>query len=280
MQSCVERGLDLVIKVGGATGISYGGFADDLASIVRGRPGGGLRVVVVHGGSHEANTLGELLGKPARFITSPSGHVSRRTDREAMEIMMMAVAGRVNKILVEHLQRSGLNAIGLSGMDGRLLLASRKTAVKYVENGKTRVLRDDLSGKVEKVNAPLVSMLVDAGCVPVVSPLAISLAGEPLNVDADRCAAAIAGAFRAERLIILSNIPGLLRDPSDTGTLVRLIPARSLAAFEQYATGRMKKKLVAAAEALEGGVEEVVIGDARVERPVRHAMSGGGTMIR
>jgi len=288
--------LDLAIKVGGAEGISYERFARDLASMMGGAPeayvpaggcqaGGGrsndgLRVVVVHGGSSEANVLGEALGRPQRFITSPSGHVSRRTDRDALEVLMMAVAGKVNKIIVERLQRFGVNAIGLSGMDGRLLVGSRKTAVRYVEDGKTRVLRDDLSGRVEGVNVPLAWGLVTAGCVPVVSPLAISVAGEPLNVDADLCAAAIAGAFRARRLVILSNVPGLLEDPADPRSLIRSITAQSLASYQRYAVGRMKKKILAAAEALESGVEEVIIGDARVDDPVTQAVNGGGTVIR
>jgi acetylglutamate/LysW-gamma-L-alpha-aminoadipate kinase len=119
----------------------------------------------------------------------------------------MVTNGRINTLVVERLQQAGVNAIGLSGLDGRLMLARRKDAIRIVENGRQRMLRDDYTGKIETVNGGLLHMLLDAGLTPVVSPLAMSPDGIALNVDADRAAAMLAGAVAAEQLVILTNVP-------------------------------------------------------------------------
>lgn len=134
-------GSTLVVKVGGARGVNFSAVCRDVARLVE----EGRRMVLVHGGSAEANALGEALGHPPRFVVSPSGYTSRYTDRRTLEIFMMAVNGKVNSLLVEQLQALGVNALGLSGLDGRLIRARRKAVLRIVENGKQKVLRDDLS---------------------------------------------------------------------------------------------------------------------------------------
>jgi acetylglutamate/LysW-gamma-L-alpha-aminoadipate kinase len=192
----------------------------------------------------------------------------------------MVAGGRINKLLVESLQQQGTNAIGLSGLDGRLLEGKRKAVLRIVENGKRKVLRGEYSGKIERVNAALLLMLLEAGYTPVVAPLAISHQHEALNVDGDRAAAAIGSAIKAQILVILSNVPGLLKDYPDEASL---IPHISLAAapgyLDQYAKGRMKRKLLGAIEALQDGVGRVILADGRIDRPLRHALSGQGTVI-
>ena len=123
----------------------------------------------------------------------------------------MVTAGKINTLLVEKLQKAGVNAFGLSGVDGRLMVAKRKEAIRIVENGRKVMLRDDYTGKIETVNADLLQLLLEHGLTPVIAPLAISPEGDALNVDADRAAAMVAGAVKAEQLIILTNVPGLLR---------------------------------------------------------------------
>ena len=118
---------------------------------------------------------------------------------------MAAAAGQVNKTLVATLQRLGCNALGLSGVDGRLLQARRKNALRVVENGRQRVVRDDYSGQLEIANGGLLRLLLEAGYTPVVAPLALGSEGEPLNVDGDRVAALLARTVCAETLVILSN---------------------------------------------------------------------------
>lgn len=265
----------LVVKVGGSAGNDYDALCDDVAA----RWQAGERLVLVHGGSDQTNRLAEALGHPPRFVTSPGGHTSRYTDRRTLEIFLMATAGLINKQLVERLQMRGVMALGLSGLDGRLLEGKRKSTIRVIEQGRQMILRDDWTGTIEQVNTPLLRMLLDAGYLPVVAPIACSTVGEAVNVDGDRAAAAIAAALGAQTLILLSNVPGLLRNFPDEASLITHIPRTDLEANMTYAAGRMKKKLLGAQEALTGGVQRVILADARIPSCISHALAGGGTHI-
>jgi acetylglutamate/LysW-gamma-L-alpha-aminoadipate kinase len=265
----------IVVKVGGSEGIDLQQVCLDVASLVQ----EGQSLVLVHGGSHRTNVVAEQLGHPPQFVTSVSGYTSRRTDRETLRIFEMVYCGEVNKGIVEMLQAAGANAVGLSGLDGRLLEGSRKAAIKVVENGRRRVIRDDLTGTVEKVNVGLLSLLLANGYLPVVTPPAISYDHEAINVDGDRAAARIAAALQAEALIILSNVPGLLRDFPDEGSLIPRIEAARAGEFMEHAQGRMRIKVLGAMEAIQDGVGRVVFADGRIASPVRAAIAGGGTII-
>jgi len=266
----------IVAKIGGSKGLDMAAVCVDVAELVQ----QGEQIVLVHGGSHETNVISEKLGHPPRFVTSVSGHSSRYTDRETLEIFAMVAAGRINKLLVERLQQLGVNAVGISGLDGRLLEGKRKSALRIVENGKRKILRGEYSGKIERVNVTLLNILMEAGYVPVVAPLAISYESEALNVDGDRAAAAIGSALKAQQVIILSNVPGLLRDFPDKSTLIPHIPLEQAGEhLDRYAQGRMKRKLLGAIEALNDGVGQVVIADGRVAQPLHRALAGQGTVI-
>ena len=150
----------IVVKVGGSKGINLEAVTSDLAELHQ----AGQQIILVHGGSHETNEISTQLGHPPRFVTSVSGYESRYTDRATLEIFEMVYCGKINKAIVEMLQQKGVNAIGLSGIDGRLLEGTRKDAIKIVEpDGKRKVLRDDFTGKVEKVNLELINLLTGAG---------------------------------------------------------------------------------------------------------------------
>lgn len=266
----------IVVKIGGSQGINYDFVCADAAELV----GAGEPVVLVHGGSHETNVLSEKLGKPPAFVTSVSGYTSRYTDRETLEIFAMVYAGKMNTLIVERLQRLGVNAVGLSGLDGRLLEGPRKDTIRVVDpDGRRRVLRDDYTGRVERVNVTLLRWLLENGYTPVIAPLAASYAGEAINVDGDRAAAVIAGALGASALVILSNVPGLLRHFPDESTLIAHIPYTQLESAMAFAEGRMKKKIMGAAEALKLGVQRVIFADGRTEAPIRAALAGRGTVI-
>ena len=266
----------IIIKIGGGEGINAEAVCADVAALAR----EGEQVVLVHGGSHQTNRIAAQLGHPPRMVTSVSGHRSRYTDRQTLEILVMVMAGRINKGWVERLQRLGVNALGLSGLDGRLLVGRRKAVLRIIEGGKRKVLRGEYSGKIEQVNAALLTTLLDGGYLPVVAPLALSREGEALNVDGDRAAAAIGAALRAETVVILSNVPGLLRDVEDENSRIAHIPLdQAPDALERYAQGRMKRKLLGAIEALQGGAGRVILADGRVERPLRRALEGKGTVI-
>jgi [amino group carrier protein]-L-2-aminoadipate 6-kinase len=191
----------------------------------------------------------------------------------------MALAGKVNTGIVAHLQGLGIRALGLSGVDGALVVGQRKEGTRTVEQGRVRHVKDDYAGSIESVNAELVQLLVRAGYVPVVSPPAITPTGEIVNVDADRLAARLAIAVHAQALVLLTNVPGLLEDRENLESLVPLVTPTSFASFLEVAHGKMKKKLLAAEEAARHGVERVVIGSSQIPRPIAHALAGQGTVV-
>lgn len=265
----------LVIKAGGGAGVDLEAICRDVAALVAaGRP-----VVLVHGTSAAADALAQRAGVPVRTLTSPSGHISRYTDPEMLEFYVAAAAGQVNKRIVATLQGLGCNAVGLSGVDGRLLLAERKEAVRAVEAGRQRIVRDDYTGKLHSANGDLLRLLLEAGYTPVIAPLALGKEAERLNVDGDRAAALVAASLHALTLVILSNVPGLLADFPDEASLVCHVPVERLDWAEGLAEGRMKKKVLAAREALAGGVSTVILADSRLPQPVQAALAGGGTVI-
>ena len=271
----------VVVKIGGGEGVDPAPVLQDLAALLRPPPNASaprLRFVVVHGTSDAATRLQKALGREPRFVTSVSGHTSRFTDAADMEIVTMAAAG-YNASLVGRLQALGVDAVGLTGLDGRLLSGRRKDSIRAVVDGKQVVVRGDHSGVVERVNARLLRTLLDAGHVPVVTLPALADDGTAVNVDADRAGAAVAGALGAAAYVILTNVPGLLRDKADPASLVREVPPELMAEAERLAEGRFKKKVLAAREALAGGVARVVVAGTAVERPVSAALAGEGTVF-
>lgn len=267
----------LVIKIGGTEGVNFDAVMADVAAHVR----AGQRLIVVHGGSGQTNAISTQLGHPPQMVTSPSGFTSRYTDRQTLEIFAMVTTGKISTLITERLQKLGVNAFSLSGVDGRLMMARRKEAIRIIDpaTGKQRMLRDDYTGKIESVDGGLLRLLLERGYTPVIGPLAVSAEGEALNVDADRAAAMVAGAVQAEQLILLTNVPGLLRQFPDESTLIPHIAKDRVEASLEFAEGRMKKKVLGASEALGLGVGRVVFADGRVDQPVAKALAGAGTVI-
>jgi len=264
--------MTIVVKIGGSNGVATTNIVCEIAQCVA----DGQRIVVLHGGSDLTNTLSERLGHPVRMITSPGRMVSRYTDSETLSIYAMAVAGQINTDLVASLQKQGVNALGLAGVDGRLLLARRKSAIRSVTpDGRVQILRDDYTGQIEHVNDALLRQLLDVGYTPVIAPLALSMDGDRLNVDGDRAASAVAAALHADTLVIMTNVPGLLANPEDQASLFSTIPTHQLANYVQYAHGRMRKKLLGAQEALQNGVPRVCIGS----NSFLAVLDGAGTVI-
>lgn len=264
----------VVVKIGGTEGVEREAALDDVAERAENE-----NVVVVHGGSGAVDSLHDRLGVEPTYVESPSGMKGRFTDEETMELFKMAMAGEVNTTVVEELQKRGADAVGLTGIDGRLLEGEHKDKVIAVEDGRKKVMRGDHSGKIENVNADLLRLLLDNGYTPVVGVPMVSYDGVAVNTDADRAAAAVAGALGA-RLVVLSDVPGLLRDPEDAETLVRRIAYDEIDdAIDEYAEGKMKKKVYAAREALDGGALDVAVASANVDEPVTRALEGDGTIF-
>jgi acetylglutamate/LysW-gamma-L-alpha-aminoadipate kinase len=265
----------IAVKVGGGTSLDVDAIVDDVVSL-RAR---GTDLVLVHGGAQTTNAVAEALGHPPEFVTSESGHVSRRTDRRTLEIFEMVYCGQINKMWVEKLQRRGVDAVGLSGLDGRLFEGTRKDTLRIRVGDRRLVLRDDWTGTVDRVNTPLLRLLMGAGYLPVLTPPGASTAGEAINVDGDRAAAMVGAALGAEALVILTDTPGLLAAFPDESTLIPAIPRAEADRFIALAGGRMKKKVLGALEALEAGVGRVIVADGRVGSPITRALAGAGTVI-
>ncbi|MFT5152733.1 MAG: acetylglutamate/LysW-gamma-L-alpha-aminoadipate kinase [Planctomycetota bacterium] len=263
-----------VIKIGGAAGIGIEDVVRERAQ----RHQAGEHFVLVHGGSDAATRLGEELGHPARFATSPSGHTSRLTDARTLEIFIMATALE-NRRIVSALRAAGVSAVGLSGLDGGLIEAERKQALRVVEAGRVRVVRDDLSGRPTRANGALLESLLAAGHVPVIAPVGGTKEGQALNIDGDRAAAVIASALRATNLMLLTAVPGVLREFPDESTRIDHVALSEIGDLLELAAGRMKKKVLGAREALDAGVRRVIIAAATGESPIQSALSGNGTVI-
>jgi acetylglutamate/LysW-gamma-L-alpha-aminoadipate kinase len=265
----------IVVKVGGGTTLDADAVVSDIVAL----RAAGIELLLVHGGAETTNRVAEALGHPPQFVTSETGHVSRRTDRRTLEIFEMVYCGQLNKMWVEKLQCQGVNAVGLSGLDGRVFEGTRKDTLRIRLDGRRMVLRDDWTGTVEKVNTALLRLLLDAGYFPVLTPPGSSTAGEAINVDGDRAAAMVATAFRAAALVILTDTPGLLERFPDESSLITAIPKGQADRFMHYAEGRMKKKVMGAVEAIGGGVGKVIFADGRIAQPITRALDGGGTHI-
>lgn len=266
----------LVIKIGGGAAIGEGGFgnfATDLASMRE-------PVVIVHGGNAEFSELSRQLGMPPRMVTSASGRVTRYTDAPTMDAMLMAYCGKVNKRLVATLRAAGINAIGLSAIDGGIGVGRRKPVLRGTEDGKTRIFRDDHAGTLQVVDDSLVRLLLENGYLPVLTPPALGEEGIPINVDGDKLALELATALGAHGLLFFSDTPGLLRDVRDEASLVSEIDAAQPEAALAAAGGRMLVKVEAALGAIERGVGRVVFADGRISQPITAALAGQGTTIR
>lgn len=265
----------IVVKVGGGTSLNVDAVVADIVAL----RATGTELLLVHGGAQTTNAVAEALGHPPQFVTSETGHVSRRTDRRTLEIFEMVYCGQLNKMWVEKLQRQGVNAVGLSGLDGRIFEGTRKDTLRIRVEGRRMVLRDDWTGTVERINLGLLKVLIDAGYFPVLTPPGSSTAGDAINVDGDRAAAMVAGAFHADALVILTDQVGLLKKFPDESTLIAEIPKAQADRYMEFAEGRMKKKVMGAVEAIGEGVRKVIFADGRVADPISKALAGAGTHI-
>ncbi|PSQ21636.1 acetylglutamate kinase [Halobacteriales archaeon QS_8_65_32] len=267
--------MTVVAKIGGARAVDPAGALADVASLVA----DGERVVVVHGGSTAVDDILEELGETPEYVETPSGVVGRFTDERTIEVFEMVLPGKLNTDLVAGLQAEGVNAVGLSGVDGALFSGPRKSVIRVVESGKKKIRRGDFSGTIEDVNADLLTTLLDGGYTPVVTVPMLADGTTPVNADADRAAAAVAGALDG-RLVSLTDVPGVLADPGDGSTLIGQASTESdLADLEDAASGFMTRKVMAAIEALERGGEEVVVADANADNPITAALDGTGTRV-
>lgn len=228
------------------------------------------KMVLVHGGGKEVTNIATKLGKEQRFIVSPTGIRSRYTDKETAEIYTMVMSGKINKIIVRMLIEAGIRAVGISGIDGNILKAIRKTKLTVLnEKGRKMIIEGGYTGKISSVETSLLNTLTGDGFLPVVSPIALSENYEYLNVDGDRAAAYIAGNLKADKVIFLTNVNGLHLDDK----LVKNLTSSQAKEYLPKIGFGMEKKILASTEALMLGAKEVIISSGKVSNPVTSAIN-------
>ncbi len=227
----------------------------------------GVKVVLVHGGGPEISQTMEKLGKKAVFVDG-----LRVTDKETVDIVQMVLAGKVNKTLVNLIQAKGGHAVGLSGIDGGIIEATMKNeALGYV-------------GEITKIRTRPITDLLEKNYIPVISTVASDRHGNVYNINGDTAAAHIAGALEAERLIMMTDIAGILRDKDDPSTLIPHVTVEEAKKLydEGVVSGGMIPKVDCCIEAIEHGVKHVVIMDGRVHHSILMELltdEGAGTMV-
>ena len=227
----------------------------------------GVKVVLVHGGGPEISETMKRLGKQAQFVNG-----LRVTDKETVDIVQMVLAGKVNKSLVNLLQMKGGHAVGLSGIDGGIIEATMKDeALGYV-------------GKITRIRTQPITDLLEKNYIPVISTVASDRLGNTYNINGDTAAAYIAGALNAERLIMMTDIAGILRDKDDPGTLIPALTVKEAKKLfdEGVISGGMIPKVDCCIEAINKGVKHVVIMDGRVPHSILMELltdEGAGTMV-
>ncbi|OGI17100.1 MAG: acetylglutamate kinase [Candidatus Melainabacteria bacterium RIFOXYA12_FULL_32_12] len=231
----------------------------------------GIRLVVVHGGGPEINKALQDSGKEPEFING-----LRVTDKETMEIVESVLFGKINKEIMQDLEKLGANAIGICGKDSNTLISTKK----YI-NG------CDLGfvGDISQVNTNLLNMLIESNFIPVVSPIGVDKQGNSYNINADYAAVAVAGALKAEKLIFLTDVPGVLRDVNDSTSLIPELSVEDVSQYIQDKTisGGMIPKVECCIAGIKQGVKSVYILDGRIEHSLLLEMftdKGFGTMFK
>lgn len=264
----------LIVKLGGSilkTGASSELFAD-LKEIMESN-----KIIFVHGGGSDVTDIASKLGKEQKFVVSPQGFRSRYTDKETIEIFTMVMAGKMNKKIILSLEKQGIKSIGLSGLDGSLLKAVRKKRLIIVDNrGRKKVIDGGYTGKIIEINKDLLWAILNKNYTPVITPIAISEEYEPLNVDGDRTAAEIACNLGADKLILMTDVEGLIFN----NKIISKIKTSEIDSILPEIGQGMSTKIHSSIKALNGGVKEVIITSGSGKKPLSSALNHKrGTVI-
>ncbi|MFA6304401.1 MAG: [LysW]-aminoadipate kinase [Patescibacteria group bacterium] len=265
----------ILVKIGGGQAINFDYIVSDIAELIK----KGEQFILVHGANYERNELARKLGIEVKKITAPSGISSVYTTPQVMETILMSYAGLVNKKLVAKLQSLNVPAIGLTGADGRLIEAERKELILSQEGERVRAIRDDLSGKVVKINTNLLELLLANKYVPVLTIPAITASGQLLNVDNDQFCAMLVKSLKISRMVFLFEEKGLLKESDNPDSVVKKITFANLNQAMAWSNGRMKQKILGVIGSLQTGVKEIYFADGRIEQPISNALAGEGTII-
>ena len=269
-------GRTVVIKYGGH---AMGAADDDVLTDVVLLKYVGLRPVLVHGGGPEISGWLKKVGKKSDFIGG-----LRVTDAETMEIAEMVLTGKLSQRIVSALNRLGVRAVGLSGKDADLLVAVKKRERVRGSDGREELLDIGAVGEIVQVNPRLIEILFREGYVPVIAPVATDGEGRSYNVNADHAAGMLAGALSADKLVLLTDVEGILRDPGNPASLISVLRVDEVEGLKEAGvlTGGMLPKVDCCVQALGHGVAEAHILDGRVPHAILLEIftdSGVGTMV-
>ncbi|HZY47590.1 MAG TPA: [LysW]-aminoadipate/[LysW]-glutamate kinase [Candidatus Bathyarchaeia archaeon] len=235
------------------------------------------KTVIVHGGGDTVTRIAEQLNVPQEFIVSPEGFKSRFTDEKTIDIYTMVMSGKVNKRIVRDLQRVGILAVGLSGLDAGILQGSRKTKLIAKDpGGRRRVVEGGYTGRITAVGERLIQTVLSGEYLPIIAPIALGTEYEPLNVDGDRAAAKIATALHADLLALLTDVDHIVIN----GEPVKHWTIQDASKHLSMIGPGMNTKVQAAIEAVSGGVKRAMIAPSAGDSPYSNAINGtSGTVI-
>jgi len=262
----------IIVKIGGGESLNLAAIVADLATLDR-------PFMIVHGANALRDQVAAKMGFEKTVITSASGYQSVFSDDQALDAILMAYSGLRNKRLVELCQQHGINAVGLTGIDGRMVQGQRNRGIRVVENGK-KMLRRDLSGKPKSINAALLNMLIEGGYVPVLTIPICDEHGYAINSENDDIVCALQAALNAPTVLQLIEAPWFMNDVSDPDSMEARLDRTELGEREQQVDGRMKRKMHALNKLAAGSIREIIIADGRTDHPVADALAGGGTWIK
>jgi len=273
------HGKKVLVKFGGSAMLTEDGqekFAQDVVVLQK----TGIRPIVVHGGGPEITRAMERMGKEARKVNG-----LRVTDSETLEIAEMVLLGKINSGLVSRIQRHGGKAVGISGKaDGMLLCTRLEPVMTRGSNGEQTEVDLGHVGQISKVNPKLLDLLSDNGFIPVLSPIGVDSEGNSLNLNADTAAAKLATAVGAEKLVLMTDVPGVLKEPGNADSVISRLRVSEIDPMIEDGTisGGMIPKIQASRDALESGVGSVHILDGKLDHSLLVELftdEGIGTMI-
>jgi [amino group carrier protein]-L-2-aminoadipate 6-kinase len=261
----------IIVKIGGGESLNLDAIVSDLAELKE-------PYMIIHGANALRDRVAEQMGFVKQVLTSAKGYSSVFSDENALDAILMSYSGLRNKRLVEMFQQKGVNAIGLTGLDGQLVQGQRNRGIRVVENGK-KMLKRDFSGKPKSVNSPLLKYLIDNDYVPVLTIPIVDETGTAINTENDDVVCALPAGLDATTVLQLIEAPGFMADVNDADSLEKRLDRADLEQREQQVEGRIKRKMHALNKLGKSNVERIIISDGRTEHPITDALAGAGTWI-
>ena len=261
----------IIVKIGGGISINIEGIIKGLSEIEE-------QFIIIHGANSLRDELAQSLGREKKILTSIKGYSSVYSDKNAIELLYMSYAGLGNKRIVETCQKYGINAVGLTGLDGKLIQGKRNSGIRVIENGKKKI-KHDMSGKPQSINKELLTILLENGYTPVITVPIIDETNNAINSENDDIVVVFQESLNVETIIFLIEAPGLLKDSTNEETLIKQLSIKELEKYEADATGRIKRKYHALWKISQLGTKKIIISDGRIKNPIQEAFLEKGTII-